>query len=286
MDITTFRTFLAAAATGSFAGAAQRVNASPSSVTERIKQLEYRLGTKLFVRDKRGCELTPAGRKFMGPARQAVRAWEFAQHDVGLPERFSRSISFGGQYFLWDGELMDWLADVQTIVPDIAIRTTAGAWARLNRDLAEGVLDVIVLHEPIFRRDIFAEPLFDDQLVMVTGGDPDEWRNSFVRIDWGRALGVEIASRLDVAPQAGLVLDLGSRSANWLARHQMAGYMPARAIERMLADGSLSLVRDAPSFDFPAYVCWRRDLDTQLAADIVGSLHVSLKTEGRTERLG
>ncbi|MEH6759507.1 MAG: LysR family transcriptional regulator, partial [Parasphingorhabdus sp.] len=48
MDIIAFRTFLAAAETGSFAGAAQRVNASPSSVTERIKQLEHHLGARLF----------------------------------------------------------------------------------------------------------------------------------------------------------------------------------------------------------------------------------------------
>ena len=278
MDITTFRTFLAAASTGSFAGAAQRVHASPSSVTERIKQLEYRLGTKLFVRDKRGCQLTSAGRKFMGPARQAVRAWEFAQHDVALPEQYSRSISFGGQYFLWDGQLMDWLADVRGLLPDLAIRTTAGAWARLNRDLAEGALDVIVLHDPIFRRDIGAEPLFDDKLIMVTGGDPDQWRENFVRIDWGRSLGIEIASRLDIAPQAGLVLDLGSRSANWLARHKMAGYMPARSVEAMLADGRLVCVEDAPEFDFPAYVCWRRDLDAQLAAELVLSLRTTFNS--------
>ena len=281
MDITTFQTFLAAAATGSFAGAAQRVNASPSSVTERIKQLEYRLGTKLFVRDKRGCQLTSAGRKFMGPARQAVRAWEFAQHDVALPERFTRSLSFGGQYFLWDGQLMDWLAEVRDLLPDLAIRTTAGAWARLNRDLAEGALDLIVLHDPIFRRDIGAEPLFEDQLVMVTGGEPSQWRESFVRIDWGRSLGIEIASRLDIAPQAGLVLDLGSRSAMWLARHKMAGYMPARAVETMLADGRLSRVEEAPVFDFPAYVCWRRDLDAQLAAEVVLSLRTSFNSENQ-----
>ncbi|QUL38358.1 LysR family transcriptional regulator [Erythrobacter sp. JK5] len=272
MDITTFRTFLAAAATGSFAGAAQRVHASPSSVTERIKQLEFRLGTKLFVRDKRGCELTSAGRRFLVPARQAVRAWEFAQHEVALPDRFARSITFGGQYFLWDGFLIQWLAEVSDLLPDLAIRATAGAWTRLNRDLAEGALDIIVVHDPIFRRDIGAEPLFQDQLVMVTGGDPEHWRDHFVRIDWGRSLGVEIASRLDIVPQAGLVLDLGSRSTNWLIQTRMAGYMPLKSVENQIESGQLSRVADAPEFEFPAFVCWRRDLDAQLAAEVVLSL--------------
>ena len=272
MDITTLRTFLAAAATGSFAGAAQRVNASPSSVTERIKQLENRLGTQLFIRDRRGCQLTCGGRKFVGPAQQAVRAWEYAQHDVALPERFSRSISFGGQYFLWDGVLMDWLATVRAQLPDLALRTTAGARARLNRDLAEGALAIVVLHDPVFRRDIGAEPLFEDQLILVAGCNPVQWRENYVRIDWGRALDVEIASRLDIAPQAGLVLDLGSRSAQWLVRQEMAGYMPAKVVQPMIDDGRLAIVGDAPRFEFPAYVCWRRDLDPELVTEVVTSL--------------
>ncbi|GMN04312.1 LysR family transcriptional regulator [Erythrobacter sp. MTPC3] len=269
MDITTFQTFLAAAATGSFSGAAQRVNASPSSVTERIKQLEYRLGTRLFIRDKRGCQLTPAGEKFMAPARQAVRAWEVARHEVSLPDRFERSLSFGGQYFLWDRLLLGWLDDVRASIPDLALRVTAGAWARLNRDLAEGELDMIVVHDPVFRRDISAERLFEDQLVLVSAGDPTNWKEDFVRIDWGRSLGLEIASRLGIAPETGLVLDLGQRSARWLIANMKSGYMPEYLVAPLLQAGDLSIIEDAPSFDFPAYVCWRDDMDAELAAEVV-----------------
>lgn len=272
MDIAAFQTFLAAAATGSFSGAAQRVNASPSSVTERIKQLEHRLGTKLFIRDKRGCQLTPAGEKFMGPARQAVRAWEVARYEVSLPERFERSLSFGGQYFLWDRLLLGWLDDVRETAPDLALRVTAGAWARLNRDLAEGILDMIVVHDPIFRRDISAERLFEDQLILVTAGDPARWREDFVRVDWGRSLGLEIAARLGLRPESGLVLDLGQRSARWLITNGKSGYMPEYLVKPLLESGKLTTIENAPSFEFPAYVCWREDVDPDLAKEVVESL--------------
>lgn len=272
MDIAAFQTFLAAAATGSFSGAAQRVNASPSSVTERIKQLESRLGTKLFIRDKRGCQLTPAGEKFMGPARQAVRAWEVARYEVSLPERFERSLSFGGQYFLWDRLLLGWLDDVRETAPDLALRVTAGAWARLNRDLAEGILDMIVVHDPIFRRDISAERLFEDQLILVTAGDPARWREDFVRVDWGRSLGLEIAARLGLRPESGLVLDLGQRSARWLITNGKSGYMPEYLVKPLLESGKLTTIENAPSFEFPAYVCWREDVDPDLAKEVVERL--------------
>lgn len=271
---------MAAAEAGSFAGAAQRVHASPSTVTERMKQLEARLGAQLFTRDKRGCSLTAAGEKFLGPAAQAVRAWEFARLDIALPEKFTRSVTLGGQYFLWDGFLMNWLSAVRKDRPDLAWRVTAGASARLNRDLAEGGLDFAVLHDPVFRRDVSSVPLSQERLILVTGGDPSNWREDFVNIEWGRSLGMEIASRLEILPQAGLVLDLGRRSAHWLADHGMAGYMPSGAVQTMLADGDLQVVSGAPSFDYPCYACWRRDFDQGLAKELVGSLKVAALARG------
>lgn len=272
MDITILRTFIAAAETGSFVGAARRVNASPSSVTERIKQLEHLVSVRLLDRDKRGCRLTAAGKKFLTPATQAVRAIDIARHEVALPDRFTRSISLGAQYVLWDQRLLAWLAQARIDHPDTAWRVSSGASARLNRDLAEGFIDIAAMYDPVFKRDLGSEILFDDELVLVTAGDPADWRDSYVRIEWGREMGAEIASRLDITPQSGLILDLGARSADWLKAHAMAGYMPRRSVAKSLADGSLTIVQDTPTFPFPAYVCWNRELDPALVAQIVMSL--------------
>lgn len=272
MDLVLLRTFMAAADTGSFAEAATRVHASPSSVSERIGKLEYRMGAKLFDRDKRGCRLTSAGRRFLAPASQALRALDIARQEVGLPESFTRSIALGGQYILWDRGLMDWLGKIRVAMPDLALRVTSGASTRLNRDLAEGFLDMAVLYDPVFRREIGAEPLFEDRLVLVTGGDPENWRDDYVRIEWGRELGGEIASRLDLAPETGLVLDLGARSAHWLISQRMAGYMPLSIVAQFLESGELCRIEAAPHFDYPAYVCWRRDLDQELAETIIAGL--------------
>lgn len=272
MDIATLRTFLAAAEVGSFSGAAERVHASPSSVTERIKQLEHRLGVKLFERGKQGCRLTRAGKRFLDPATQAVRALDLARHEVSLPDQFTRSLSFGAQFALWDRRLMDRLAALRDKMPDLAIRASAGASARLSRDLAEGFLDMAVLYDPVFRRDVAAEPLFEDRLVLVTGGKVADWRADYVRIEWGDGLRQEMASRLDLIPESGLVLDLGARSARWLMLQRMAGYMPLRVVRSMLDNDDLRLVEDAPQFDYPAYICWRRDLEPAFSSNLVAAL--------------
>ncbi len=267
MDIVAFRTFLAAAESGSFARAAERVHASPSTVTERIQQLEHRLGARLFERNKRGCKLTQAGKRFVPSAQQSVRMWDIARHDVGLPDRFKRSLAFGGQYILWP-DLIGWMGQVRDAIPDLAIRATAGASRRLNRDLAEGTLDMVVLYDPIFRNDVAAEPVFDDQLVLVTGGDSASWQESFVPIEWGPTIGPRIAAQIGLPPDSGLVLDLGERSADWLVAHKASGYLPRRLAKRFAAEGKLTQLHDAPTFDYPIYACWRRDSDAGLIDEL------------------
>lgn len=272
MDTTSLRTFLAAAETGSFARAAARVFASPSTVTERIKQLEFRLGARLFDRDKRGCRLTVAGQRFLRPAAEALRTLDIAQHEIGLPARYTRSIAFGAQYVLWDQRLLAWLAAARRAAPHVAWRVTSGASARLNRDLAEGFLDFAILYDPAFRTDIRADPLFDDKLILVTAGIARNWREDYVRIEWSHVLDAEIASRLDTAPRSGLVLDLGGQSADWLIARKMAGYMPRRIVDAHLRQGVLRKIDDAPEFEFPVYGCWHRDYDPASASAIMDSL--------------
>lgn len=106
MDILLARTFLAAAEGGSFVAAAQRVHASPSAVTERIKQLEHALGVRLFDRDKRGCRLTQAGERFVEAAQAMIRAWDTGRSRVGLPSRYRYSLRIGGQHALWPSLLI------------------------------------------------------------------------------------------------------------------------------------------------------------------------------------
>ena len=61
MDIDLVRTFLEIVSTHSFIRAAERLNVSQTTVSARVKTLEERLGRTLFVRNKSGASLTPAG---------------------------------------------------------------------------------------------------------------------------------------------------------------------------------------------------------------------------------
>ena len=269
MDIVVIRTFLAAASTGSFAGAAQRVNASASSVTDRIQSLEHQLRARLFERSKKGCTLTAAGRRFMEPAQAIVSGWETGQQEVALPSRFTASMNVGGQFALWPCLLVPWLAAVRCDHPNLAVRAVAASPTRLNRELFEGTLDLIFLYDPVFRKEVMTEMLFDDRLVMVTANSEVEWEQNFVRVHWSSSIDAEITSRLGIHSRAGLVLDLGIQAVTWIVQQKASGYLPEKLIQSELAQGILHMVADAPPIHHPAYVCWRRDIDSTLGAELI-----------------
>jgi LysR family transcriptional regulator, flagellar master operon regulator len=269
MDILLMRTFIAAADSGSFIAAAARVHASPSAVTERIKQLEHLLGARLFDRDKRGCRLTQAGQRLVEPAQAMIRAWETGRSQVTLPARYTHTVRLGGQHALWPALMIPMLDRLTTRRPDLAVRATAAAPAQLNRALADGALDMALLYDPVLRGDMRIEELAADRLVLVTSHPETDWRASYVHFDWGEGALAEIRARVGDLPPAGIELDIGVLSLDWLAINGGAGFVPERMAAQALAQGRLYRVIDQPSIRFSPYICWRASLDIALAQDLI-----------------
>ena len=85
MDISLARTFLEIVATVSFLRAAERLHVTQTAVSARVRTLKDLLGRRLFVRNKSGASLTPAGEQFLRYAPTLVQGWERARHQVAVP---------------------------------------------------------------------------------------------------------------------------------------------------------------------------------------------------------
>lgn len=68
------RVFEAAGRTGSFTAAAQEIGLTQAAVSQRIQNLEQRLGARLFTRQARGVVLTVEGEAWLPYVGQALRA--------------------------------------------------------------------------------------------------------------------------------------------------------------------------------------------------------------------
>jgi len=72
MEIRHLRYFLAVAELRNFTKAAEASFVAQSALSQQISRLEHELGAPLFVRGKRGAELTPAGELLLPHARRLV----------------------------------------------------------------------------------------------------------------------------------------------------------------------------------------------------------------------
>ncbi|MEQ8356059.1 MAG: LysR family transcriptional regulator [Kiloniellaceae bacterium] len=258
MDIDLARTFLAVVDSGSFVEAAKRVYVTQSTVSTRIRTLEERLGKALFERSKAGAALTPAGAQFHKHAVAMVRIWEQARLEVSLPAGYEAALTIGGQYSLWDGFLLDWLARMRARAPEVAIRTLSGVSSGLMQRLVEGTLDIGVMYTPQSRPGFELEMLFEEELVLVSSEARPSSRpvRNYIYIDWGPEFQADHSLNFPDIVTPGLYMELGSLGLKYLLENRATAYLPRRLVKGPLAEGRLKPVARAPAFHYPVYVVY------------------------------
>ena len=271
MDVDLERTFLEIAETGSFVGAAKRLNLTQSAISMRIKALEQILGRQLFVRGKAGVTLTAAGEQFHRFATTLVRVWRQARQEVALPPEYRTILNVGGQFSLWHRLLLKWTRWMRGQVPEIAIQAEVGPADWLMRQLADGLLDLALLYAPQSRPGLEVEKIMDETLVLVAtepahtgvGGD------GYVFIDWGEEFQSSYSMAFPELEMPALSFGVGATALAYLLEFGGAGYFPTRVVQPHLESGKLHPIPTAPVFSRPAYAVFRprtigEDLDTVL----------------------
>lgn len=292
MDIDLARTFLAVVDSGSFVEAAKRVYITQSTVSTRIRTLEDRLGKPLFERSKSGAVLTPAGAQFHKHAVAMVRVWEQARLEVSLPPGYQAALTVGGQYSLWDGFLLDWVARMRARAPEVAIRTLSGISSALMQRLGEGTLDIGVMYTPQGRPGFEVEMLFEEELVLVSSeprlpgeksGDKlaGKLGRNYIYIDWGPEFQVDHSLNFPDIVTPGLYMELGSLGLKYLLENRASAYLPRRLVKGPLADGRLKLVSRAPAFHYPAYVVYPAAGDPEVIDLVLKNLRAVARQTAR-----
>src|SRR5437879_12759629 len=138
MDTELARTFLVVVATGSFVEASQRLHVTQSTVSTRIQRLEETLGAELFVRNKAGTTLTPAGQQFQRHAALLARTVEQARQEIGIISGYRATLTIGSRIGLWEDLLLRWLPIFASRAPDVAVRALVGLEEHLMESLIDG----------------------------------------------------------------------------------------------------------------------------------------------------
>ncbi|ODT77563.1 MAG: LysR family transcriptional regulator [Pelagibacterium sp. SCN 64-44] len=267
MDIVLAKTFLEIAETGSFVAAAGRLNVTQTAVSARVHALEEQLGRRLFIRNKSGARLTPAGERFVRHATTLVQVWDRARQQVGLPLGRVDIASVGAEISLWNPVLVEWLVWMKREAPDIALRGEVDTPGRLLEGVQTGSLDMALLYDPPRQASgTVAELLAEEKLVMVTttpGGDAGA-PEDYIHVDWGPAFAASHQAAYPRMVSPGVFISHGPLALRYLLRVGGAGYFRLSAVQPHLLARELWRVPDAPEFSYSVHMVYSSRTETAL----------------------
>jgi len=167
VDLAALEIFKAVAEHGGVNKAAARLHRVPSNVTTRVKQLEERLGTKLFVREGGRLTLSGEGRVLLGYASQLLRLSSEAQAAMatGKPRG---TLRIGALESTAAARLPAVLSRYHLLYPEVQMELTTGtSGALVNRVLARE-LEAAFVAEPFNAAGLEGQTAFTEEIVLVT----------------------------------------------------------------------------------------------------------------------
>lgn len=162
------RYFVAVARLGTLTAAAREVGVSQPALTTSLRRLEAQLETTLFVRGRRGAELTASGRAFLPHAESAIGALETGFRAVRELEGLARGeIRIAAGATVCTYVLPPVIASFRKQHPAIRFAVTESTQDEALAVLERGEIDLAVLGTKQ------GELLLVDQLVLVARPDLD-----------------------------------------------------------------------------------------------------------------
>jgi len=256
MDIGIAQTFLEVVRTGSFVGAANNLNLTQTAVSARIRVLEEQLDRPVFIRNKAGAKLTPAGKQFLRFATSLVQIWASAQRAVALPLGRETVVTVGAELSLWTPLLRNWLLWMRRECPEVAVSTHIASSDRLMEQVQGGALDAAVIYAAPSRPGVVAELLFEEKLVLVrtTPADGPLVAENHVQIDWGDEFAASYQAAFPDQPNPVVSISHGPLALDYILEVGGSGYFRKGFIRPYLEDGRLALVPGGPEFSYSAYL--------------------------------
>lgn len=255
---TQLKTFLQVAQLGSFRRAAEELFVTQAAVTSRIKMLEQWLGFEVFVRHRRGADLTTQGARFIEYARSSIDIIEHGREQARHAKNYRAHYRFMSQYLLLEGFALDWVDWMKQAAPDVSISIDSSYSKEAAREMRSGLLDIAVGYQYRNARGVVFETLFTERLVLVTScPEPKDWRDNYIPISWDVEFDDE-QRRFIGELESGYRLrtPFVDTARALILREPGSAYVVERSALPLIEQGLLRRVDDAPTFERPAYVIY------------------------------
>lgn len=167
MELSDLKIFRTVVEEGGITKAADKLLRVQSSVTTRIKQLEDNLGVELFIREGKKLHVSPAGRVLLDYAERLESLAEEARSAVH-EEAPHGTFRLGSMESTAAVRLPGPLTEFHRRYPQVDLQLTTGKSSPLARQVLSGDLDAALVAEPIATEPFDYEPVFVEEMVLVT----------------------------------------------------------------------------------------------------------------------
>lgn len=128
---------------GSFSAAADRLLFTQSAVSQHIQDLEAALGTRLFVRGRRGVTLTPAGETLHGYTRSILRLLAEAEAAVtDVAQLAEGQVTVAATPGVSVYYLPEWIQSFHTNYPNLTVHVQTSITPEIVAALREQKIDI------------------------------------------------------------------------------------------------------------------------------------------------
>ncbi|MFC6854655.1 LysR family transcriptional regulator [Marivibrio halodurans] len=145
MNFRQIKYFVATAELGQVSRAAMELSISQSAITTAIKDLESRVGTRLFDRTTQGMELTQSGRRFLETAYRLLATIEEALNPGATDEEVSGTLSVAATYTVLGYFLPQHLERLERRYPNVRIQLHEQSREMIEDGLVTNRFDMAVV---------------------------------------------------------------------------------------------------------------------------------------------
>lgn len=172
MELRHLRYFAALAETLHFTRAADRTHVTQSTLSHQIKQLEEELGVRLFDRVGKRVVITEASDTLLAQILPALHQIDRAVTAVNSqPGSMAGALRVGATYSFNTRLVPQCIASFLSRNPAIRVTAEELSQARIVERLESGDLDLGIAYRPTEDHDLWFEPLYNEEMVLVVAND-------------------------------------------------------------------------------------------------------------------
>ncbi len=161
-----YETFVTLAETKNFSMTAKKLYIVQSTVSNRIKEIEVKVGKPLFIRTNKSVQMTTAGEVFLEYAKRAL-AIEADMRDELKNLRFDARLKIGTPHAIYIGHLRHSLKHFMRTHQDISVKVKISHTGILLKDLADDIIDLAVVTYLPRSMEIEKIETFEEPVVLI-----------------------------------------------------------------------------------------------------------------------